>query len=346
MSDVPTNGGIPPQPDTSQTQEVNNAGSHAEQWTNLREPLLERLQAAANGSEYAIRIAHVTGAESGEAHALDAAKDQADGQANSRYDIDRRLLGKAETIQRAAGQTALEADASGQKTVAFTTDSALIEGGEGEIKILGASGENWTEADIRDLLEKGYNPRGQSISGWTPRPPFEQGTARARALVAQNELSGPDGTRFKFPENPYDGKEQDPQTGELVKARGRFAASHAETQQIALHLPEAAASEAGNFSNSQEIAPVEQIYGVSRPQCIDCRAFAQAMARAYGATIIVTGPEATRIFYSDGSVGVHVNGDAQGTIYVFTPEEAWNTWQPLLDNGKWGLPSAYQRTIP
>ena len=66
-------------------------------------------------------------------------------------------------------------------------------------------------------------------------------------------------------------------------------------QGVVQHLPDAAASEAVSPPDSQEIAPVEQIYGVSRPQCIDCRAFAQTMARAYDATIIVTGPEASRI---------------------------------------------------
>jgi hypothetical protein len=334
------------QPDASQKPGAETAEISAERLGKIKEQLSGQLEALAQDSTRGVRIAHLTGTERSGAHMLEAS-DSAGDQSDHRYDVDGRLIEKAETVQEMATQRA-SADspdrAKGKfKTVAITTDGKV---GTGEITMLGASEDvEWGEAGNDALPDTGIQQTGRSMSGWSPMKGYEQGTEAARALAATGELRKPDGSAFDFPRHPYDGKEKN-EKGDPIPVPGRFAASHAETQQMALHLPEARSSAGSQPVGRGEIAPVEQIYGVSRPQCIDCRAFADVMATRYDATIIVTGPDASRIFYNDGSVGVHVNGDEAGRIYIFRREDAWETWQALLDSTAWSTPGTYEKTIP
>ena len=104
----------------------------------------------------------------------------------------------------------------------------------------------------------------QTISGWTKRKGYIQKTAEV--MLRSDQI----GYQLK---NDYL-RDQG--------VNGRYNASHAEKQ-------------------AYEVAPNQPI-GVSRLMCLDCRIYFRLLAQHVGESQVISDPDITRIFYSDGRV--------------------------------------------
>lgn len=270
------------------------------------------------------------------------------------YAVDEPLLQKARDAYQRAMDEAREfapVDEAGQpiKTASYVTDSTTVRQRTDEaleIKEHGVSywmrveqleGSNlvYDSAAFFTYWE-GTNELGSTMSGYSDQSGYLQGTERALELVRGDErMVTPDQRRFDFPNHPFDPPGQ----------KGWIAASHAETQGMALFPP----------NDQTKGTPDTMIYGVSRTQCIDCRAFAQTLAMHQEGTILVAGPDATRIFYRDGTVGVLRPGEA--TIQLHSAESAWETWKQIMyaspqpgtapgRSAAWANPATYEHTTP
>jgi hypothetical protein len=276
-------------------------------------------------------------------------------QDNRSYAIDEPLLQKARDACQRAQDEANDfspVDESGQpiKTASYVTDSTTIRQRTNEALEISDHGVSyWMRVEqlegsnlVYDSAAfftywEGTNELGSTMSGFNEQPGYLQGTERALELVRGDErMVTPDHRRFDFPNHPLDPPGQ----------KGWIAASHAETQGMALFPP----------NDQTKGTPDTMIYGVSRPQCIDCRAFAQTLAMHQEGTIIVAGPDATRIFYRDGTVGVLMRGE--DTIRLYNAQSAWETWKQILyappgapstspgRSAAWANPAVYERTRP
>lgn len=119
----------------------------------------------------------------------------------------------------------------------------------------------------------------QTISGWTKRKGYVQKTDEV--MLRSNQI----GYQLK---NDYL-RDQG--------VNGRYNASHAEKQ-------------------AYEVAPNQPI-GVSRPMCLDCRIYFRLLAQHVGESQVISDPDITRIFYSDGRVIV-IRSD--NTLVTYDPD--------------------------